>query len=63
MSVGFAFEANIPGVLVKPLEIFAQKQINLTKIESRPTKRCLGEYLFFSLIYKEIATENLFKKP
>ncbi|WP_342597028.1 prephenate dehydratase [Cyanobacterium aponinum UTEX 3222] len=47
VSVGFAFEANIPGVLVKPLEIFAQKQINLTKIESRPTKRCLGEYLFF----------------
>ncbi|HIK38532.1 MAG: prephenate dehydratase [Geminocystis sp.] len=47
VSLAFAFEANIPGVLVKPLQIFAEKQINLTKIESRPTKRCLGEYLFF----------------
>lgn len=47
VSLGFSFEANIPGVLVKPLQIFAQKQINLTKIESRPTKRSLGEYLFF----------------
>lgn len=47
ISLGFAFSANIPGVLVKPLQIFADKQINLTKIESRPTKRSLGEYLFF----------------
>lgn len=47
VSLAFAFEANIPGVLVKPLQIFADKQINLTKIESRPTKRSLGEYLFF----------------
>ncbi|BAQ65287.1 prephenate dehydratase [Geminocystis sp. NIES-3709] len=47
ISLGFAFQANTPGVLVKPLQIFADKQINLTKIESRPTKRSLGEYLFF----------------
>jgi prephenate dehydratase len=47
VSLGFSFQANIPGVLVKPLQIFADKQINLTKIESRPTKRSLGEYLFF----------------
>lgn len=47
VSLGFSFQANIPGVLVKPLQIFANKQINLTKIESRPTKRSLGEYLFF----------------
>jgi prephenate dehydratase len=46
-SLGFSFQTNIPGVLVKPLQIFADKQINLTKIESRPTKRSLGEYLFF----------------
>jgi len=38
---------NIPGVLVKPLEIFARQGINLSRIESRPTKRSLGEYLFF----------------
>ncbi|MGI0481291.1 prephenate dehydratase [Geminocystis sp. CENA526] len=47
VSLGFSFQANIPGVLVKPLQIFANQQINLTKIESRPTKRSLGEYLFF----------------
>ncbi len=47
ISLAFSFEANIPGVLVKPLQIFADKRINLTKIESRPTKRSLGEYLFF----------------
>lgn len=47
VSLAFAFEANLPGVLVKPLQIFADKEINLTKIESRPTKRSLGEYLFF----------------
>ncbi len=47
ISLGFSFAANIPGVLVKPLQIFAQREINLTRIESRPTKRSLGEYLFF----------------
>ncbi|MEX0267977.1 prephenate dehydratase [Leptolyngbyaceae cyanobacterium UHCC 1019] len=36
-----------PGALVKPLDIFAQKGINLSRIESRPTKRSLGDYLFF----------------
>lgn len=36
-----------PGALVKPLDIFAQKGINLSRIESRPTKQSLGEYLFF----------------
>lgn len=47
VSLGFGFVANIPGVLVKPLQIFADRKINLTKIESRPTKQALGDYLFF----------------
>jgi len=47
VSLGFSFAKNKPGVLVKPLQIFADKEINLTRIESRPTKRSLGEYLFF----------------
>ena len=38
---------NAPGALVKALEIFARREINLSKIESRPTKRYLGEYIFF----------------
>ena len=37
----------MPGALVKPLLIFADRQINLNRIESRPTKRSLGEYIFF----------------
>lgn len=46
-SLAFSMPANIPGALVKPLEVFAKRGINLSRIESRPTKRSLGEYLFF----------------
>ncbi|BAW97507.1 prephenate dehydratase [[Synechococcus] sp. NIES-970] len=47
ISLAFTLPAKIPGVLVKALEVFARRQINLSRIESRPTKRSLGEYLFF----------------
>ncbi len=40
-------EANRPGALLQLLEIFAERELNLTKIESRPTKAELGEYCFF----------------
>ncbi|MBD2774924.1 prephenate dehydratase [Iningainema tapete] len=46
-SLAFSLPANVPGALVTPLQIFAKLGINLSKIESRPTKRSLGEYLFF----------------
>ncbi|WP_375513663.1 prephenate dehydratase [uncultured Nostoc sp.] len=46
-SLAFSMPANTPGALLKPLQIFAQLEINLSRIESRPTKRSLGEYLFF----------------
>lgn len=46
-SLGFSVSANVPGALVKPLQVFASRDINLSRIESRPTKRSLGEYLFF----------------
>ena len=46
-SLAFSLPANAPGALVKPLQILAQRGINLSKIESRPTKRSLGDYLFF----------------
>ena len=53
--------SDCPGALVEPLQIFAQRQINLSRIESRPTKRSLGEYLFFidlegSLFQPEVKT-------
>ncbi|NEP61437.1 MAG: prephenate dehydratase [Symploca sp. SIO2G7] len=46
-SLGFSTPANVPGALVKPLQVFAEWGINMSRIESRPTKRLLGEYLFF----------------
>ena len=36
-----------PGALLEILQEFAGRDINLTKLESRPTKRVLGEYCFF----------------
>ncbi len=47
LSLAFSLPKNAPGALVKALEIFARREINLSKIESRPTKRYLGEYIFF----------------
>ncbi len=39
--------ANQPGSLLQILQEFAYRYIDLTKIESRPTKAILGEYCFF----------------
>lgn len=46
ISIAFSVP-DVPGSLVKPLQVFARRGINMTRIESRPTKRSLGEYLFF----------------
>lgn len=46
-TLAFSVAANVPGALVKPLQVFAQRGINLSRIESRPSKRSLGDYLFF----------------
>lgn len=46
-SLAFSLPVNAPGALLRALEVFAQENINLSRIESRPTKRSLGEYLFF----------------
>ena len=35
------------GLLHDLLEVFAQRSINLTRIESRPSKRGMGNYVFF----------------
>ena len=47
LSLAFSLAENAPGALVKALLIFAQRGINLSKIECRPSKRSLGEYVFF----------------
>ena len=46
-SIILAPVKNRPGILHELLEEFARKNINLTKIESRPTRKTLGDYLFF----------------
>ncbi|MDX1920319.1 MAG: prephenate dehydratase [Candidatus Caenarcaniphilales bacterium] len=46
-SLAFRIPRDEPGGLMKVLETFASRQINLTKIESRPTKGRLCEYTFF----------------
>ncbi|MBD2386090.1 prephenate dehydratase [Cylindrospermum sp. FACHB-282] len=46
-SLALSVPANVPGALLQILQVFAQLGINLSRIESRPTKRSLGEYLFF----------------
>ncbi|UMZ74841.1 prephenate dehydratase [Natranaerofaba carboxydovora] len=45
-SIVFGIEDS-PGALYKSLEIFSKLEINLTRIESRPSKRKLGEYVFY----------------
>lgn len=46
-SLFFTFEEDVPGQLYTVMGEFAHREINLAKIESRPTKRSLGQYVFF----------------
>ncbi len=45
-SLAFAFNEDKPGILHSVLGEFAQRKINLAKIESRPSKESLGRYFF-----------------
>lgn len=46
-SIIFSIYEDRPGALYDVLGIFQKNGINLTKIESRPSKKGLGKYLFF----------------
>ncbi len=46
-ALAFSLPANRPGALVQVLKALADQSINLSRIESRPSKRSLGDYLFF----------------
>jgi prephenate dehydratase len=58
-SVVVFIESNRPGALLQLLEIFAERELNLTKIESRPTKAELGEYCFFLDVEGHLADERV----
>lgn len=45
-SLGFTVRANVPGALHAVLAEFAAENLQLTKVESRPTKGWLGDYVF-----------------
>nr|YP_002049192.1 Prephenate dehydratase [Paulinella chromatophora]ACB42982.1 Prephenate dehydratase [Paulinella chromatophora] len=46
-SMAFSLRDNSPGALLKALSCFAFHRINMTRIESRPSRREMGEYIFF----------------
>lgn len=46
-SIIFSIYEDSPGGLYRILGFFEKNNINLTKIESRPSKKGLGKYLFF----------------
>lgn len=50
-SIAFSLYEDNPGALYKILEVFYKAHVNLTKIESRPSKEGLGNYIFFLDFY------------
>ncbi|AMK15988.1 prephenate dehydratase [Methanobrevibacter olleyae] len=73
-SISFSLFEDKPGGLYEILSLFAKNDINLTKIESRPSKEGLGHYIFFidleghrldddiSLILKDLERNTSFFK-
>jgi prephenate dehydratase len=45
-SIAFTTHHDRPGSLVEVLNIFSNRGLNLTRVESRPTRRALGTYVF-----------------
>ena len=45
-SLCFSFAQDHPGLLCGVLQEFADRNINLSKVESRPSKESLGQYIF-----------------
>lgn len=49
--------ADHPGALVEALQEFAERDVNLTRIESRPLRQGLGRYMFFLDVEGPLADE------
>ena len=58
-SLALFMHRNKPGALLMILSEFAYGDINLTKIQSRPTKRSLGDYMFFIDLEGHVDDENV----
>lgn len=58
-SLALFLKADKPGALLMILSEFAYGEINLTKIQSRPTKRALGEYMFFVDLEGHVDDQNV----
>lgn len=58
-SIAFSMYEDNPGDLYKILGIFYKSHVNLTKIESRPSKEGLGNYIFFLDFYGHRKDENI----
>ena len=58
-SFAFSLISNKPGALLKAINYVADFGFNMSKIESRPSKRELGEYIIF--IDLEINNQNNIK--
>ena len=64
-SLCFSFAEDRPGLLYGVLKEFAERAINLTKVESRPSKESLGKYIFLvdleghreDILIKEVLTK------
>lgn len=54
-SLCFGFAEDRAGILVDVLEELAREEINMTKLESRPSKEALGRYIFLVDINGHIA--------
>jgi prephenate dehydratase len=51
--------AEHPGWLVRCLDEFARREVNLTKIESRPRREGIGSYMFFADLEGHTGDERL----
>ncbi|MBI5231316.1 MAG: prephenate dehydratase [Coriobacteriales bacterium] len=58
-SLALFLKADKPGALLMILSEFAYGEVNLTKLQSRPTKRALGDYMFFIDLQGHVDDDNV----